>query len=94
VVIGVLLWGAAVGVQDSTVKALVADLPPRERRATAYGIFASVRGAGALIGGVAAGAIYDQSLSTLVAVIATVQLAALLLLIPVVRRSTPRNPAP
>jgi MFS family permease len=94
VVIGVLLWGAAVGVQDSTVKALVADLVPRERRATAYGIFASVQGAGALIGGVAAGAIYDQSLSALVAVIATVQLAALLLLIPVVRRSTPRNPAP
>lgn len=43
VVVGVVLWGAAVGVQDSTVKALVADLVPRERRATAYGVFAAVQ---------------------------------------------------
>jgi MFS family permease len=46
VVVGVLPWGAAGGVQDSTVKALVADLVPRDRRATAYGIFTSVQGAG------------------------------------------------
>jgi len=95
VVIGVLLWGAAVGVQDSTVKALVADLVPREHRATAYGIFASVQGAGAIIGGVATGAIYQQqSLPTLVAVIATAELAALLLLTPVLRRPTHGTPRP
>ena len=32
---GVLIWGAAGGVQDSTVKALVAQLVPAGRRATA-----------------------------------------------------------
>jgi MFS family permease len=84
-VAGVLLWGAAVGVQDSTVKALVADLVPRERRATAYGVFAAVQGAGALIGGLAAGALYEYSVAALVAVVAAVQVLALLLLIPVVR---------
>jgi MFS family permease len=84
---GVLLWGAAVGVQDSTVKALVADLVPRERRATAYGVFAALQGAGALIGGVAAGAIYEQSVPALVAVVAAVQAVALLMLISVVRRT-------
>jgi MFS family permease len=84
---GVLLWGAAIGVQDSTVKALVADLVPRERRATAYGVFAALQGAGALIGGVAAGAIYEQSVPALVAVIAAVQAVALLMLISVVRRT-------
>ena len=47
------------GVQDSTVKALVADLVPRERRATAYGVFAAMQGAGALVGGIAAGALYS-----------------------------------
>jgi MFS family permease len=94
VVLGVLLWGAAVGVQDSTVKALVADLVPRGQRATAYGIFASVQGTGALIGGIAAGAIYEQSLPALVTVVAIVQLAALLLLTPVVRRPTPHPPPP
>jgi len=83
---GVLLWGAAVGVQDSTVKALVADLVPRERRATAYGVFAALQGGGALVGGLAAGALYEQSVTALVAAVAAVQVVALLLLVPVVRR--------
>ncbi|MET0764005.1 MAG: MFS transporter [Blastococcus sp.] len=87
VVSGVLLWGAAVGVQDSTVKALVADLVPRERRATAYGVFAALQGAGALLGGVAAGALYQHSVTALIVVAVVVQAAALLILLPVVRRS-------
>jgi MFS family permease len=91
VVAGAMLWGAAVGVQDSTVKALVADLVPRERRATAYGIFAGVQGAGALIGGIVAGAIYEQSLPALAGTVAVVQLVALLLLTQVVRQPTPRR---
>jgi MFS family permease len=88
VVVGVLLWGAAGGVQDSTVKALVADLVPRDRRATAYGIFASVQGVGALLGGIATGALYEQSLPELVAAVTTVQVVAVLLLAPVTRRTT------
>jgi MFS family permease len=88
---GVLLWGAALGVQDSTVKALVADLVPRDRRATAYGVFAAVQGAGALVGGIGAGALYQNSLAALVAVIAVLQAAALLILLPVVLR--PRRSA-
>ena len=89
VVVGVLLWGAAGGIQDSTVKALVADLVPRDRRATAYGIFAGVQGAGALIGGLVAGALYQHSLPALVATVATAQLLALLLLSAVVGRTAP-----
>jgi len=89
VVAGTLLWGAAVGLQDSTVKALVADLVPRARRATAYGVFAAVQGAGALIGGVGAGALYQHSIATLVAVVAGTQVGALLLLLAAVRRASP-----
>jgi len=85
-VLGVLLWGVAVGVQDSTVKALVADLVPRERRATAYGVFAALQGGGALLGGVAAGAIYQHSVPALVAAIGAVQVVALVVLLPVVGR--------
>lgn len=88
VVPGALVWGAAVGVQDSTVKALVADLVPRDRRATAYGVFAAVQGAGALVGGVAAGALYASSVTALVTVTAAVQVLALTLLVDVtVRRA-------
>jgi MFS family permease len=81
VVIGILLWGAAVGLQDSTVKALVADLVPRHRRATAYGLFAAVQGAGALLGGAATGALYQHSRTALVVAVAASQCVALLVLV-------------
>ncbi len=86
VLVGVLLWGTAVGLQDSTVKAMVADLVPRERRATAYGVFAGAQGVGALLGGVGAGALYEQSIPLLVAAIAVVQVVALALLVRVEAR--------
>ncbi|KXK62789.1 hypothetical protein AWW66_06270 [Micromonospora rosaria] len=80
IVVGTLLWGAAVGVQDSTVKALVADLVPAARRATAYGVFAAVQGVAALAGGGLAGALYSRSLPALIAVLGATQLLALGLL--------------
>ncbi len=85
-VVGILLWGAATGVQDSTVKALVADLVVRERRATAYGVFAAMQGAGALVGGIAAGALYSHSVSWLVTAVVATQVVALGILLPVVSR--------
>lgn len=91
VVLGILAWGTALGVQDSTVKALVADVVPRDRRATGYGIFAGVQGAGALLGGISAGAIYEQSLAALIIVVAVVQVVALLLLLRVLRRTPIRE---
>jgi MFS family permease len=57
VLAGLVLWGAATGIQDSTVKAYVADLVPSRRRSTAYGVFAAVQGLGALAGGALAGAL-------------------------------------
>jgi MFS family permease len=76
-----------VGLQDSTVKALVADLVRPDRRATAFGLFAAVQGVGALVGGIATGALYEQSTRSLaIAVIAT-QILAAALLVTLSRRS-------
>jgi len=79
-VAGTLLWGAAAGVQDSTVKALVADLVAAPRRATAYGVFAAVQGAAALAGGALAGALYENSRAALIVVLGALQVIALVLL--------------
>jgi hypothetical protein len=84
---GVLLWGAAVGLQDSTVKALVAGLVPTARRATAYGLFAAVQGGAAVLGGTVAGALYSRSVPALVVVVAATQVVALVLLVVTLRRS-------
>jgi MFS family permease len=80
IVAGTLLWGAAVGVQDSTVKALVADLVAAPRRATAYGVFAAIQGIAALAGGVLAGGLYEYSVTLLAAILAGMQVIAGVLL--------------
>ncbi|HAM26001.1 MAG TPA: MFS transporter [Microbacteriaceae bacterium] len=85
VIVGVIAWGAASGIQESTVKAMVADLVPSPRRATAYGIFAAFEGAGALVGGVLSGALYGER-GVLVLVVLVLQACALALLLVTVRR--------
>ena len=85
VLIGVGLWGAAVGIQDSTVKALVADLVASPRRGTAYGIFAVFQGAGTFAGAALAGALYSSPV-LLSAITIPVQVIAFVLLSVVVRR--------
>jgi MFS family permease len=89
--VGVAVWGLAYGVQDSTVKALVAEVVEAPRRATAYGVFAGVQGAFAVVGGLVSGWLYERSLPWLVAVVAVSQLVALVLLVRTVRgvRTTP-----
>ena len=86
VITGVLLWGVAGGVLDSTIKALVADLVPAPRLATAYGVFAAVQGAAAIGGGVMAGALYERSLPMLIVAVAASQVVAFVLLIATLRR--------
>ena len=84
-ILGVVIWGTAMGIQDSTVKALVADLVPSARRATAYGVFAAVQGAAALAGGALAGALYQHSLPILIAVVGITQIGALVLIVATLR---------
>jgi MFS family permease len=86
-VAGVLLWGAATGVQDSTVKALVADLVPATRLATAYGAFAAFQAVAALAGGGLAGWLYDGHRGALVGGVVAAQAIALVLLLGVLLRS-------
>lgn len=81
-VVGSLVWGAALGIQESTLRATVADLVPSGRRATAYGLFAGVVGAASLAGGALTGGLYGYSIPVLIAVVVSVQvLAAVLLLV-------------
>ncbi|MET8246479.1 MFS transporter [Streptomyces sp. NPDC005202] len=79
-VAGSLVWGAATGVQESTLRATVADLVPSGRRATAYGVFAGVVGGASLAGGALTGALYGVSIPALITVVAAVQGLALVLL--------------
>src|SRR6476619_1106489 len=91
VVAGVLVWGAATGIQDSTVKALVADLVPQPRQGTAYGVFAAFEGAGALAGGALYGSLYNAR-PALIAAVAALQATALVLLLVTMHRARHASP--
>jgi MFS family permease len=94
VVAGALLWGAAVGIQESTLRAVVADLVAPPRRATAYGVFAAGLGAATAAGGALTGWLYDTSVTTLVITVAVIQAVAVVLAVGVLvqRRRTPSAP--
>jgi MFS family permease len=66
VLIGMALWGVVMGIQETIMRAAIADLTPIERRGFAYGIFNTVYGAGWGLGGVVMGLLYGHSISYLI----------------------------
>jgi MFS family permease len=76
VIVGSLLWGIALGVQESTLRATVADLVGSERRSTAYGIFAAVVGVATFGGGILAGGLYEVSIPVLIEITIIIQVIA------------------
>ncbi|HXI99649.1 MAG TPA: MFS transporter [Micropepsaceae bacterium] len=77
IIIAMPLWGIGYATQDTLLKAVVAGLLPEGRRGLAFGLFYTGYGAGWLIGSIAAGLLYEQSLSALVLFVVCAQLASL-----------------
>ncbi|MEM2900727.1 MAG: MFS transporter [Thermoplasmata archaeon] len=64
--VGVIIWGIGMGAQESILRAAVAEMTPKERRASAYGIFNMGYGIFWFAGSVLLGLLYDVSLIALV----------------------------
>ena len=86
-VVGMALWGIGMGVQESIVRAAVADLVPAGRRAGAYGVFDTGFGIFWFLGSALMGVLYDRSITALVVFSMAAQLAALPLLLIVASRA-------
>lgn len=78
--LGAAFWGAALGVQESIVRAGVATLTPKAVRGTAYGIFDAAFGLAWLAGSLFMGMLYSHSAAWLVIAAVAFQVAALPLL--------------
>jgi len=61
VILGVVLWGIGLSAQESIVRAAVAELVPKEKRGTAYGIFNALFGGFWFLGSFFLGFLYDYS---------------------------------
>lgn len=80
VILGIALWGVGMGAQESIIRAVVADIVPRSRRATGYGIFNAGFGLAWFAGSAMMGILYDRSLTALAAFSVVAQLSSLPLL--------------
>ncbi|GBD85320.1 major Facilitator Superfamily protein [bacterium BMS3Abin02] len=88
--VGGLLWGGAMGVAESSMRAAVADLSRPERRSTAYGAFTAVYGIALLVGAVLMGRLYEFSTFAVMAFVLAAELLALVTLWFLVRPSEHR----
>ena len=81
---GAALWGAVMGVHESTMRAAVADLVPRERRGVGYGTFTALYGLSWMAGSALIGVLYDVSIDSAITFTVIVQAVALLAFVPLV----------
>jgi hypothetical protein len=87
---GAAVWGAAMGIHESTMRAAVTDLVPADRRGTGYGTFTAVYGLAWLGGGTLIGALYARSVGAVEAFVVITQAAALLAFVPLLRSGRAR----
>jgi MFS family permease len=83
---GAVVWGVAMGVHESTMRAAVADLVPAQRRGAGYGAFTAVYGLAWLAGATIVAALYSRSVADTEVFVVAVQAAALLAFVPLWRR--------
>jgi MFS family permease len=81
-----LLWGAVMGIQESTMRAAVADLVPTRYRGTAYGVFAAGFGIATFIGGALTGILYGISIPGLLVAVAVIEICAIAILVVALRK--------
>ncbi|HJQ00714.1 MAG TPA: MFS transporter [Jatrophihabitans sp.] len=82
--LGAALWGVVMGVHESTMRAAVADLVPRERRGVGYGTFTAIYGLAWLAGAALIGVLYDVSIDSAITFTVIVQAVALAAFLPLV----------
>lgn len=78
--IGVILWSLGVGAHESLMRAIVANMVPKEKRGSAYGVFNTGFGVFWFLGSFLMGVLYDISIPLLVAFSLIIQLLAVPLL--------------
>jgi len=74
---GAVLWGASMGMQETVLRAAVADFTPPGGRGFAYGVFNAIYGGAWFAGSLVIGALYEFNLTYAAAFMVLMQCAAL-----------------
>ena len=75
--LGMILWGVGMGALESVAKAALAEMIPKNRRASAFGISQAVFGLFWLLGSILMGILYESSLGALIIFSVIVQLCSI-----------------
>jgi len=81
-----VLWGAAVGVHESTMRAAVTDLVPHARRGAGFGTYTAIYGLAWLAGAATIGALYSHGRAVIGEAVGGVQVVALVLFLVVLAK--------
>jgi len=85
--VGAMLWGAAMGVQETIMRAAIADMVPATKRGLAFGIFNSIYGLSWFIGSSIMGFLYEVSILHLVFFSVALELLSFPILYGVIRKT-------
>ncbi|MGQ9705520.1 MAG: MFS transporter [bacterium] len=66
VLVGVILWGAVMGIHETVMRASIADIVQIERRGFAYGVFNTVYGLSWFLGSAMIGFLYEISITYII----------------------------
>ncbi|MFW6118488.1 MAG: MFS transporter [Chloroflexota bacterium] len=77
VLTGMVLWGVVMGIQETIMRAAIADITPVERRGFAYGIFNTVYGASWFLGSALIGLLYEHSINHLIMFVVAMELVSI-----------------
>lgn len=86
IVIGIILWGAVMGIQETIMRSVIANMIPIARRGLAYGIFNTAYGIAWFLGSIVMGIMYDFSVSYVIFFSIMVELISIPLLFTVIKR--------
>jgi predicted MFS family arabinose efflux permease len=75
--LGIAFWGIGMGAQESVLKAAIAGIVPKHKRATAYGIFSTGYGLAWFLGSTLMGVLYDHAITMLIVFSSATQLLAI-----------------
>ena len=78
--VGIILWSVGVGGHESLMRAIVANMVPKNKRGSAYGLFNTGFGIFWFLGSFLMGVLYDISINALVIFSVAIQLLAVPLL--------------
>jgi len=79
ILVGITIWGSVMGIQETIMRAAVADITPLSKRGIAYGIFNTIYGLAWFLGGGLIGFLYEISLNYVILAIICLQIISLFL---------------